>query len=348
MFSDKQFRVSALHISAAISAALTITACGPAEKAEQAAQAAAVANDVANSDTKTEVAPAPTFSVSGTVNGLGTGNSITLKNNDADPIQISADGNFSFATPVALDGSYSVTTTNPAAIQCSVAQGTGTNIKANARVFIDCSPLNAVFDWATGQMTSNDPTLTTAGFDSTRAYDIRIVLPSLNPGIVKPDLAYVQGLRGLNAASKLSFVLNTRFGSTITSSSTNCTPTALAAGSYSASLKVARLNYLAGLAVGTSGPSWMSVFAPYTINNFEFAWNAGFSSFGASVGGTSENATMMVNFTNASNPSGATSSFSADGTQSGPYLNVRTPAPYVGRGLGISLHDICASGITIN
>ena len=43
-----------------------------------------------------------TYAVGGTVSGLGVGQQVTLKNNAADPITVTANGAFNFVTPVGL------------------------------------------------------------------------------------------------------------------------------------------------------------------------------------------------------------------------------------------------------
>lgn len=73
-------------------------------------------------------APAPTYSIGGTVTGLdGTG--LVLENNGSDPLTITADGTFAFAANLASGASYNVTVrTQPTAVPariCSVSQGVG-------------------------------------------------------------------------------------------------------------------------------------------------------------------------------------------------------------------------------
>lgn len=72
------------------------------------------------------------FSVGGTVSGLPAGKQLTLANNGADPLVITADGAFTFATPVAYDGGYSVTVAaQPAGQTCSVAQYAGSGVRSS-------------------------------------------------------------------------------------------------------------------------------------------------------------------------------------------------------------------------
>lgn len=88
------------------------------------------------------VVPAPTsYSISATVSGLGAGVSVSLQNNGSDTAMRSADGNFSFATPVIAGGSYAVTVSaQPSGQTCTVSNGTGSGVSANvANVQIICS-----------------------------------------------------------------------------------------------------------------------------------------------------------------------------------------------------------------
>src|SRR5690349_15720153 len=80
-----------------------------------------------------------TFSVGGTVSGL-TG-TLVLRVNGGNNLSISANGPFTFATPLADGSPYSVTVlTQPAGQSCSVAGGTGTIAGANVTsVSVSCA-----------------------------------------------------------------------------------------------------------------------------------------------------------------------------------------------------------------
>ena len=76
-----------------------------------------------------------TYTIGGTVAGLGTGSSVVLQNNAGDNIPVSANGAFTFTTPLANGAAYAVTVlTQPTAPgpgqSCIVTAGTGT---VNAR-----------------------------------------------------------------------------------------------------------------------------------------------------------------------------------------------------------------------
>jgi len=66
-------------------------------------------------------------SIGGTISGLSAGNSVTLEDNGSDPLTLSANGSFTFATTVLAGNSYDVTVSaQPAGQTCSVAGGAGT------------------------------------------------------------------------------------------------------------------------------------------------------------------------------------------------------------------------------
>ncbi len=82
-----------------------------------------------------------TYTVGGTVSGLAGSQSFTLLNNEGDPLTLSANGSFTFATPVAAGSSYMVTVgTQPSAQVCVVTAGVGSAVQANvSSVSVACS-----------------------------------------------------------------------------------------------------------------------------------------------------------------------------------------------------------------
>jgi hypothetical protein len=83
-----------------------------------------------------------TFTVGGTVTGLATGATVVLRNNGANNLSVTANGPFTFATPVASGGAYAVTVfTQPTTPDqtCAVSAGTGTVGGANVTsVVVTC------------------------------------------------------------------------------------------------------------------------------------------------------------------------------------------------------------------
>jgi sugar lactone lactonase YvrE len=100
------------------------------------AQTCTVANGTgsiatANVTNVTVTCPAAAYTVGGNVTGL-TGAGLVLADNGADPLTVSANGSFAFATPVASGTAYAVTVmSQPAGQMCSVTSGGGTVGTAN-------------------------------------------------------------------------------------------------------------------------------------------------------------------------------------------------------------------------
>jgi hypothetical protein len=82
-----------------------------------------------------------TFTLSGTLSGLTNGMQVTLENNSADPLTLSANGPFAFSVPVAEFGSYNVTvSTEPAGQTCTVTNFQGTQVTRNvSNINVSCS-----------------------------------------------------------------------------------------------------------------------------------------------------------------------------------------------------------------
>jgi len=79
--------------------------------------------------------------VGGSVLGLGTGVQVTLKNNGGDALILSANGPFTFATPLAANLPYAVTVaTQPVGQTCTIANPTGTTGTVNVNnIAVICS-----------------------------------------------------------------------------------------------------------------------------------------------------------------------------------------------------------------
>lgn len=82
-----------------------------------------------------------TYTISGTVSGLASGNQVTLNNNSANPTTLTTNGGFSFSTPVTYNGSYAVTVgTQPTGQTCTVNSAAGAGITANiSNITISCT-----------------------------------------------------------------------------------------------------------------------------------------------------------------------------------------------------------------
>lgn len=74
---------------------------------------------------------AATFTVGGTVSGLGNGKSLVLRNNGGNDLTVSANGSFTFAGALTSGSAYAVTVlTQPTGQTCTVSSGSGT-VSAN-------------------------------------------------------------------------------------------------------------------------------------------------------------------------------------------------------------------------
>src|SRR6516165_5783968 len=83
-------------------------------------------------------ANAVTYSVGGSVSGLS--GTVVLQNNGGDNLTLTANGTFTFATPLAGGAAYNVSVlTNPSGQTCSVSNGVGTIASANiTNVAVSC------------------------------------------------------------------------------------------------------------------------------------------------------------------------------------------------------------------
>ncbi len=83
------------------------------------------------------------YTVSGTVSGLLTGNSVVLQNNRADDTPIGANGPFKFSSTILSGSAYSVTVSvQPPGQNCTVANGSGTVAGSNvSNISVTCTLL---------------------------------------------------------------------------------------------------------------------------------------------------------------------------------------------------------------
>lgn len=96
--------------------------------------------------------PAARYSVGGTVSGLAAGGALVLQNNGSDDLAVSANGGFTFATPLAAGAAYAVAVkTQTAGQACTVKNGSGTLGSANqSSIEVACATQAAALpegDW---------------------------------------------------------------------------------------------------------------------------------------------------------------------------------------------------------
>jgi len=84
---------------------------------------------------------ASTFTIGGTLSGLAIGTQVTLDNNGSDPLTLTADGAFTFTTPVAYGGVFDVTVGTPPSGQvCAMTNATGTPVSSDvSNVGVACA-----------------------------------------------------------------------------------------------------------------------------------------------------------------------------------------------------------------
>ena len=89
-----------------------------------------------------------TYVISGTISGLENGQQVTLTNNGTTLLTVTSNGEFTFTSPVAFNGSYSITVNSqPNGQICSVANNTGSGIGvtadvSNVRIVCATAPVN--------------------------------------------------------------------------------------------------------------------------------------------------------------------------------------------------------------
>ncbi len=97
--------------------------------------------------TNVTVTCANTYAIGGTASGLGTGDSVTLQNNGADDLAVSANGSFYFNTRLANNAPYDATVSvQPSAARCVISGSSGSVIGNDVTTIqVTCHPNKKVF-----------------------------------------------------------------------------------------------------------------------------------------------------------------------------------------------------------
>lgn len=104
------------------------------------------------------------YTIGGTVAGLTSFKSLTLQNNGANDLVISADGSFSFAGTVSAGSTYSVSVSSqPIGMQCVVSNAAGTATENVTNIAIACSNRPGKFAYVTNL---NSDTVSTFSLDN--------------------------------------------------------------------------------------------------------------------------------------------------------------------------------------
>jgi hypothetical protein len=110
------------------------------------------------------------YTIGGTVSGLAAGDSLVLQDNGASNLTLSANGAFTFATPIASGGNYSVTifsTSGATAQNCTLSQGSGTVNAANVvNVSVNCTTNTYTIGGTVSGLASTGLTLQDNGGDN--------------------------------------------------------------------------------------------------------------------------------------------------------------------------------------
>ena len=105
-----------------------------------------------------------TYTISGAVSGLSSGDQMSLVDNATDSLAILANGPFTFKTAIEKNGTYTVTLLKqPAGKLCTVSNGLGANLSANiTNVSVVCSPDSYAISGSVTGLTV-DPALLNSG-----------------------------------------------------------------------------------------------------------------------------------------------------------------------------------------
>ncbi len=124
---------------------------------------------------------ASTYSVGGSLSGLS--GTVVLEDNGADDLSLSANGSFTFATPLAQNATYAVSVkTNPTGQSCTVVNGSGTVGTANVTtVAVTCGAQTGT--GLTAQYVSTDASgveyySVTSAANGPSSQTLRVLLPS--------------------------------------------------------------------------------------------------------------------------------------------------------------------------
>ena len=111
---------------------------------------------------------AKTFTIGGTLSGLISGRSVTLLDNGTDALKLTANGKFTFKTPVASGSAYKVTVSiQPTGELCTVTGGSGTVVAANVtNVVVACKAAYTIGGTLSGLITGRSVTLLDNGTDA--------------------------------------------------------------------------------------------------------------------------------------------------------------------------------------
>ena len=293
------------------------------------------------------ICAANSYTVGGTISGLGSGLSITLQNNLGDDLIITNSNGFNgfFTFPTSLSsGNYSVTVkTSPTEQTCTVTNGSGTNISANvSNVSIACVTNTYTMQVRVSGLNNGMGTgLNLAlNINGSQASTMTVPYGTLNNANLKftPDIKYASGTAyavlitqqpvDSNNTSRPCIVTNgtgTVSGANISVSVTCSTTTGLTVG---------------GSVTGLSGPMTLTLSSSATASTATVNLVAGSGGFTFAALGSGATATFI--------PTGATYTVTTGTPPAGQSCTVTNGSGTMGTGNVTNVSIVCAyNGYTV-
>ena len=293
------------------------------------------------------ICAANSYTVGGTISGLGSGLSITLQNNLGDDLTITNsngfNGFFTFPTPLS-SGNYSVTVkTSPTEQTCTVTNGSGTNISANvSNVTVACVTNTYTMQVRVSGLNNGMGTgLNLAlNINGSQASTMTVPYGTLNNANLKftPDIKYASGTayavlitqqpvdsNGTNRPCIVTNGIGTVSGANISVSVTCSTTTGLTVG---------------GTVTGLSGPMTLTLSSSATASTATVNLVAGSGGFTFAALGSGATATFI--------PTGATYTVTAGTPPAGQSCTVTNGSGTMGTSSVTNVSIVCAyNGYTV-
>jgi sugar lactone lactonase YvrE len=158
---NNTLRSTLTPIASALCICLLLNACGGGSSSPSS-------SSTPPASASTTPPAAASYSIGGNLSGLTSG-TLSLLDNGADTLQLTANGAFTFATPIAFNTPFAVTVgQQPYWQSCAVSDGSGTATANVSNVAVNCSPAQAQVTTFAGSATigSTNGTGTAASFNS--------------------------------------------------------------------------------------------------------------------------------------------------------------------------------------
>jgi 6-phosphogluconolactonase (cycloisomerase 2 family) len=157
--------------------------------------------------------PPATYTIGGTLSGLGAGLSLVLQDNAADPLTVTANGAITFAKSLASGTAYAVTVaTQPTGQTCTVTGGAGTAMANVTNVAVACTS-NA----SSGGYTSPAGAVTIAANHGTLGTVSTVATPAAAPGGLATPFGWISfSVKNLAAGASVTLSFTLPAGYTLT------------------------------------------------------------------------------------------------------------------------------------